>query len=173
MEDATTKTIEDLEHDLREQIARSCEAGLSDKAMERVKKQLSDALGEAQSDFEYYLREDGAYNLGRFVVRMAEEAIEAILKGDDAEMRRRLHCVEGAWTGRDREHPVIHGRLFEQGAIALRKQIVEAHAELIKDQRILDLEDQVKSLVGQVNKAEAEKDRMWERLRPYLNSEIS
>ena len=39
-----------------------------------------------------------------------------------------------------------------------------ANEVLIRNERILDLEDQVKSLVAQVNKANAEKERMWERL---------
>ena len=153
--------------DLRDQIAKSCEAGLSDEALDRLKRQIADAMHEAQSDFEYWLREDGSYNLAQFVVRMSDQAIDAIFKGDDDEMRRRLRCVEGAYTGRDRDHPVIHGTLFEAGAIELRKRIVDAHADLLKEQRILDLEDQVRSLVGQVNKAEAERERMAERLRDY------
>ena len=49
--------------------------------------------------------------------------------------------------------------------IALRAQIVEAHRDLIANERILDLEDQVKCLVLQVNKANQEKEKMWERLR--------
>jgi len=36
---------------------------------------------------------------------------------------------------------------------------------LMRDERIRDLEDQVMSLVAQVNKAIAEKEAMWERLR--------
>lgn len=47
----------------------------------------------------------------------------------------------------------------------LRKQIVDAHRDLLVNERILDLEDQVKSLVEQVNKAKAEKEEMWQRYR--------
>jgi len=65
---------------------------------------------------------------------------------------------------------VIRGKLFETGAIELRKQIVDAHAELLKAERILDLEDQLKSLVGQLKKMEAEKNAMWERVRDYVPS---
>lgn len=79
--------------------------------------------------------------------------------GDEDTMRTRLSCIEGNWTGRDREHPVIHGRLFEQGAIALRKQIVDAFPDLLKNERILDLEDQIKSLTSQVNKLNADMER--------------
>lgn len=65
----------------------------------------------------------------------------------------------------DEWHSVIHGQLFEQGAVRLRKEIVDAHRDLLVNERILDLEDQVRSLVVQVNKANAEKDAMWERVR--------
>ena len=104
--------------------------------------------------------------------------------GFDAEdqMRRYLSCDKRGpdgqyigWTGRsddygfhespDRWHPVIHGRLFDKGAIELRKSVAQANEALLRDERIRDLEDQVKSLVAQVAKAEAEKGRMWERLR--------
>jgi hypothetical protein len=159
------KTTQDLEHELRDKISESCAAGLTDKAMARVRGQLKAAMSDAQADFEHWLREDGARNLSEFVQRMAEDAITAILKGDDAEMRRRLQCVEGGWTARYRDHPVIHGRLFEHHAIELRKQIVDAHADLLKGRRILDLEDQVRYLVEQVNKANVYKEQMMERLR--------
>jgi hypothetical protein len=43
--------------------------------------------------------------------------------------------------------------------------IVEAHRDLITDQRILDLEDQVRSLVAQNNKLAFEKEKMWQRVR--------
>jgi len=102
----------------------------------------------------------------------------------DDQMRRYLSCDkrgEGGeyicFTGRSdfqgygrqrethEQHPVIHGRLFEQGAVELRKKVAQANEALIRDERILDLEDQVKSLVAQVNKAIAEKEQMWERVR--------
>jgi hypothetical protein len=57
------------------------------------------------------------------------------------------------------------GALHDHGCIDLRKRIVDAHRELIANERILDLEDQVKSLVAQVNKANAEREAMWERVR--------
>jgi hypothetical protein len=41
--------------------------------------------------------------------------------------------------------------------------IVEAHRDLITSQRILDLEDQVRSLVAQNNKLERERDDWRER----------
>ena len=67
-------------------------------------------------------------------------------------LNRLLHC--GNFTGIPRTL-----------AVALRKKIVDAHRDLLVTERILDLEDQVKSLVEQVNKANAEKESLYERLR--------
>ena len=126
----------------------------------------------------YRLKDDLAPNLAAYVQKVAGRAIEAILAGNEDEMRKRLSCREGSWTGRsdspyatsrDDFHPVIHGKLFEQGAIALRRNIVAAHRDLIETQRILDLEDQIKSLTVQVNKLEREKRDQWERVRNYLS----
>ena len=60
-----------------------------------------------------------------------------------------------------------HGlcRLLQQGCVALRKKIVEAHRDLIAEQRILDLEDQIRSLVAQNNQLEREKGDAWDRVR--------
>jgi hypothetical protein len=112
---------------------------------------------------------------------MAKRTVEMLLAGNEDQMRRYLHCERGHWNGRSdgdsgwgrkREiyewHSVIHGQLFEQGGVAVRKAIVEAHAELLKNERILDLEDQVRSLVEQVNRANTEREKMFERCRGYL-----
>ena len=108
---------------------------------------------------------------------MAGRAVEALLEGNEAEMIRWLSCDRRGYTGRsdgyntnraiEEQHPVIHGKLFEQGCVRLRKMIVEAHRDLITDQRILDLADQVRSLVAQNNnnKLAREKEEMWSRVR--------
>lgn len=146
-------------NELRSKLEDAISQGFREETLAKVKKQIKTVFDEAESDFEYWIKADIPYNLAHFVERMAEEAIDAILRGDEDTMRARLSCVEGNWTGRDRKHPVIHGRLFEQGAIALRKQIVDAFPDLLKNERILDLEDQVKSLTGQVTKLNADMER--------------
>lgn len=153
---------------LRSQLESALDEAMTDESLAHTKKKMGDLFNEFHADFEDRVRTYMSYNLAVHVEEMANEAIEAILNGDEETMRKRLHCVAGGWTGRDKDHPVIHGRLFETGAIELRKKIVEAHAELIKNERILDLEDQVKSLVQQVNKAEREKQEQWERVREYM-----
>ena len=154
-----------LDKELRTQLEKVFDDGFSDDAIKHLTSKVGDALTALQEELEYQIKANCPYNLARWVEGMAETAITAMLEGDDERMRKALSCQEGHWTGRDRDHPIIHGKLFETGAIELRKKVVEAHAELLKTQRVLDLEDQVKSLVQQVNKANHEKDQMWERVR--------
>lgn len=167
-----------IDEELQEQLKAVLEAGLSDGAMKDIKKAVDGVICGIEEDIMYRLKDDLAPNLTAYVVDMAQRAVEQLLAGNEDQMRRYLGCESGRWNGRSdgasgwgrkREdyewHQVIHGQIFEQGAIELRKRIVEAHRELLIGERILDLEDQVKSLIAHVNRANAEKDRMWERLR--------
>lgn len=149
-------------------------ASISEDTLAGLKKQINDLLYAVETDLDYRIKDEIAPNLVSFVVEMAQNSIKAILEGDESEFRRYIGCQRNAYTGRsdssywprkDDEaswHPVIHGTLFEQGVVALRKQLVAAHRDLIADQRILDLEDQVKSLVAQNNKLEARIEKMRE-----------
>ena len=130
---------------------------------ERFKKTKREFLDGIWSDMEYTVIDKMGEQVEWFVRDMAESAIKEILEGREGQMRRYLGC--NGYTGRDRQHSVIHGKFFETGAIALRKKIAQAHADLIQNERILDLEDQVKSLVDQVN----EKDRIIESQRDRLS----
>jgi hypothetical protein len=160
--------------DLAEKFQAALESALPENTAKALKKHVDNILYDLESDIMYRLKEDLAPNLTAFVREMAEKAVTALLEGREDTMRAYLSCNENGWTGRSTGytargasdmHPVIHGQLFETGFIELRKKIVDAHRELLVNERILDLEDQVKSLVDQVNKANAEKDRMWERLK--------
>lgn len=140
-----------------------------DKRWERVQKMLKDAATEFEETLLWRLREDMPSHLASVARDAAGRAIEAVLAGDEQELRRWLSCDSGAYTGRAGEgyyarsqedaHPIIHGKLFEQGALALRKRIVDGHADLLKTERILDLEDQLASVVLQFNKLKAERER--------------
>jgi len=173
--------IDKIDNSLREALEKSLAAGITEKAMEGYKKDLSNLTCKIEEDLIWTLQDNLAYNLTSHIADMAERAVEMMLEGNEDQMRRYLSCDKRGedgqyicFTGRsdnaysrkpEDNHPVIHGRLFEQGAVALRKKVAEANENLIRDERIRDLEDQVKSLVLQVNKANAEKERMWERLR--------
>lgn len=173
-----------IDQDLRDRLTEVLAGGVSEDAMKNVKKACDDIMNDIEGDLMYRLKDDLAPNLAGWCAEMAQRAVEMMLEGNEDQMRRYLSCEKRGedgkyigWTGRSDSkyfgvqrtdndwHPVIHGRLFEQGAIALRKKVVDAHRDLLASERILDLEDQVKSLVAQVNKANAEKEAMWERTR--------
>lgn len=173
-----------IDEDLRTAFEQEISKGLTEQAIDGLQKDLRKVADSFEDTFMWNLKDNLAYNLTAYVADMAERAVEQMLSGNDDQMRRYLSCdkrgEDGQYIcftgrsdfqgyGRQREaheqHPVIHGRLFEQGAVELRKKVAQANEALIRDERILDLEDQIKSLVAQVNKAIAEKERMWERLR--------
>lgn len=160
--DAATEAFSDALEDGKRHDAE-------DPRWERVQKMLKDAATEFEETLLWRLREDMPGHLAAVARDAAAKAIEAVLNGDEQELRRWLSCDSGAYTGRAGEgyyarsqieaHPIIHGKLFEQGAVLLRKRIVDAHAELLKTERILDLEDQLASVTLQYNKMKDERDR--------------
>jgi len=172
-----------IDENLRSALEHSLQSGLSEETMEQFNKKIKDLSCEFEESLMWSLKDNLAYNLAGWVVDMAERAVEQMLAGNDDQMRRYLSCDKRGedgqyicYTGRSdgaysssrpiaAQHPVIHGRLFETGAIELRKKAAQANEALIRDERIKDLEDQVKSLVEQVNKANNERENMWQRLR--------
>lgn len=169
--------MDKIDETLRENLSKAIEAGLDEKTLAGFNKQIKDLSAEFEESLMWSLKDNLAYNLSAWTVDMAERAVEQLLLGNEDQMRRYLSCDKRGpdgnyigWTGRsdgygNPSHSVIHGRLFEQGALALRKQVAQAHEALLRDERIRDLEDQVKSLVEQVNKANAEKEGILQRAR--------
>ena len=172
-----------IDQELCDKLQAVLDGGISDDAMAAIKKQTDHILYDIQGDLEYRLKDELTPNLVAWVADMAQKAVEQLLDGNEDQMRRYLSCEKRkddgswyGWTGRStgytgpnraihEQHPVIHGNLFEQGCVALRKRIVDAHRALLVNERILDLEDQVKSLVEQVNKAKAERETLWQRVQ--------
>lgn len=169
--------MDKIDHTLADALEKSFSEGLTEKTMECFKKDVEKLVTAIQDDLEWRIKDELAMQLTDWVVRMAERAVEQLLAGNEDQMRRYLSCDKSddngqytGWTGRsdgygNPSHSVIHGRLFEQGALELRRKVAQANEALIRDERILDLEDQVRSLVEQVNKANAEKEEMWQRVR--------
>ena len=161
-----------INDDITSKLQAALDLGMDDERIKKCTSKLRDQLIEEAEAFEYDIKDRMAYDLVAYVTDMAKKTVESILEGNDDQMRRYLGCERGAWTGRsdacvwgrkreiDEWHPVIHGTLFEQGSIRLRRDIVAAHRDLITDERIKDLEDQVASLVAQVNEKQARIDRL-------------
>lgn len=161
--------------EISDRLAEALRKGITDGSFAPIMKRVEDIRNDIESDIQYRIKESLADDLAVYVCEMADKAVGALLAGNERQMRSYLQCREGWWNGRSdsdhfsrgiaEKHPVIHGILFEQGAIALRASIASAHRDLIASERILDLEDQVKSLVAQVNAARNEIDCLHERLR--------
>lgn len=172
---ATTELMQEMRKAMRD----SLDGAIDEAATASAVKKAREIADEMVSSVQYQLQDDLVDHLSYHVAEMAGRAVEALLEGNAAEMQRWLGCDRRGYTGRgdgfqsggrDDRHPVIHGKLFETGCIALRKKIVAAHRDLIENERILDLEDQVANLVKQVNKANAEKEAMWQRVRDLSRS---
>lgn len=144
------------------------EAALPDEQINGLKKKVRDLTDSITEEIEWSIKDNLASNLSYHVRDMAGRAVEALLAGNESEMVRWLSCDTRGYTGRsdgttygaqrsiEAQHPVIHGKLFEQGCVLLRKKIAQAHRDLITSERIKDLEDQVASLVAQNNALERE-----------------
>jgi hypothetical protein len=172
-----------IDQELKDKLEAVLAQGVSEDCMKAIKKATDDILYTIETDLDYRLKDDLAPYLVAWVADMATKAIEQLLEGNKDQMRRYLGCEKRgddgkyiSWTGRSDSsywgrqrvedwHPVIHGKLHEQGVVALRKKLVDAHRDIITSERILDLEDQVKSLVAQLNRKEAECEGLRQRIR--------
>ena len=152
-----------IDEQLRDDLTATLQAGITDEALKAIKKAADDIATRIQEDVEWRIKDELSGQLSCYVADMASRAVTALLDGNWQMMRRYLTCEQGGWNGRsdgasyapkdtEQQHPVIHGELFEADCIALRRKIAEAHRDLLTSERILDLEDQVKSLVAQVTK---------------------
>ena len=139
---------------LIERVRESIQSAFTDVVIDDAKKKVAEAAATLESSLEYFMKESLADCLADHIAEMAGRSINAILEGNEEEPRQYLSGADHQWTGRDRNHQVIHRELFEYGALALRKQIVDAYPELLKSERILDLESQLAAVVKENNKLE-------------------
>lgn len=142
---------------------------------ERFKKAKQNLMDDLWQDMEYGVIDRMSETIEGFVRGMAGRVVEEILEGREDQMRRYLK-LDG-YNGRHEEdpkfgrrkdvseaHPVIHGVLFEGHCLDIRRKMAQAHEDLIRNERIADLEDQVASLVAQVNQRDREISALRERV---------
>lgn len=162
--------------DQRDELSDALDKALDDDSMKNLKKKAMDLAQSVVDEIDWSLKDNLAESLSSHVASMADRTIEALLAGNESEMIRWLHCDKRGYNGRSdgytgpnstikSQHPIIHGLLHENQFIALRRKLFEAHRDLVVNERIADLEDQVKSLIAQINEANRQKDAMWERVR--------
>ena len=101
----------------------------------------------------------------------AQNYLEKVLAGDekaaaellDADHRSRYR--QGGYKDGEPWPSLIHGRLFLTRSMELRKAIVEAHADLIRNERIADLEAAVDGLTQQLQRTERDLESCRNRYR--------
>jgi hypothetical protein len=134
------------------------------------KKDIQDAVDRIVDEEFERLDEYAEEHISQTAARRAEKFLERVLTGDDdaamsllgetANGRHRTVGSESApWA------QLIHGTLFETGGIRLRRQIVEAHADLIRNERIADLESVVEGLTKQIHALTRNLEASQERAR--------
>ena len=136
------------------------------------KKQIKSVIEELVDDefdrLEMYANEF----ISQTAADRAERFLEKVLKGDEDAAMALLgdksgssrYRTLGATLGGKPWADLIHGRLFETGAITLRRELVEAHADLIRNERIADLESVVDGLTQQVKSLTHELEETRRRL---------
>jgi len=136
------------------------------------RKKIQDAIKEIVSEEFDRLEDYAGDHITQVAAHRAERFLERVLKGDENAAMALLGDKDGGsryrGTGWDAEKPwahLIHGELFTTETVKLRKQIVEAHPELLRSERIKDLESQVEGLSQQVRELEGELEYTKERLR--------
>jgi len=97
--------------------------------------------------------------LQEVAVERAKDLLDAVLKGDEQAAAALFECGDSGryiQIGYDKGKPYacsIHGKLHLTPVQKLRQALVEKHADLLKNERILDLESQVEGLRLQIVKA--------------------
>ncbi len=114
----------------------------------RLKKKLNDELSPLWEYAVDEIVEGAADSVSRISADRAKKFLEAVLAGD-VDAARNLFGLTG-FDGRGKDHPVIHGKIFEADPIKLRRQLVEAHPDLLRDARIADLESSLAAATLQV-----------------------
>ena len=146
-------------HDYTPEPTKVVEEFIAKERQEQIKSVIEELV-----DDEFLRLEDfGDEYISQTAAHRAERFLERVLAGDDDAAMALLGDKSGSsrymLNGPDKGKPwanIIHGRLFESGGIALRRQIVEAHADLLKNERIADLESVVEGLTAQVREAEVQ-----------------
>ena len=133
------------------------------------RKTLKETIEEIVSEEFERLEEYATQYIGDTAAHRAERFLEQVLAGDAKAAMALLGAGNGRYRtlGLDDGKPwtnLIHGRLFETNIVKLRRQIVEAHPDLITSERIADLEATVEGLTLQIKQMEQAEERRQQGL---------
>lgn len=136
------------------------------------RKSIKDEVERIVDDEFDRLEEHANDHISQVAAGRATAYVTAILEGDDNAAMRLLGSPNNGdryrLFGLDEGKPwasVIGGNVFETSGITLRRKIVEAHADLLSNERIKDLESIVEGLTIQIRKQESEIESLRERYR--------
>lgn len=129
---------------------------LSDETVRDLKKALSDAVAPVWDDVVFHLKEDTQSNYRDVATAMAQNLIDDVLAGKEGAAEKIFGLT--AYDGRE-YHSIIHGNIHEPSSILLRRRLVEAHADLLRDARVKDLEALVEKMRSDMAQLRAENER--------------
>lgn len=138
-------------------------SALGERWQEKTSSVLKDALDALSYDVLDYIGSELKDHLQQDVQeaarRTAENFLEALANGYEEQTKQFLMLPSDYWKQRDRLTPWLdYGR--EHGPIALRRKMIDAGQDRLENEVILDQTAQIKALVEQVQKQEAEL-RQW------------
>jgi len=132
----------------------------------RFKKALEEVFQDLFNEHHDWLEDNAPANLRASAVERAKKLLTAVLEGDEETASALFECGDSGryrQMGHDKGEPwacAIHGNLHLPKAQKLRQAIVEKHADLLKTERILDLESQVEGLRLQIVEANKRLERL-------------
>ena len=152
--------IPDLHQYGHDDEPETVKAFLSDSHKKGIKSEIEQIVDSEFDRLEEYANEF----ICETAARRAEKFISRVLNGDNDAAKSLIDADGGRYRacGHDHGKPwasLIHGSLFETATVVLRRKIVEAHADLLRSQRIADLEATVEGLSIQIRELEADRDR--------------
>lgn len=125
-------------------------------AMQTAARKLADEFIETAT---WHVQDNLIPHLSYEVARWTEGAVRALLAGNQRAFEHYLGCQQGSYTGR--EHFFLK---HESEFVAMRRKLAEAAPDLIRNERIADLE----AIEAGLRKEIEERDRTIERLRLRL-----
>lgn len=142
-----------------DEIEHLAAAILTPELAAALKKKLSDELSPIWEAAVDEVIEGAAESVNRVAADRAKKFLEAVLAGKP-DAAANLFGLTG-FDGRSIERPVIHGKIFEADPVKLRRELVEAHADLLRDARITDLENLLEQARKQVESYQKEEQRRY------------
>jgi len=134
---------------------------------DQFKKQLDSLMSEVFDQHHYWLEENAPISFAEESTARAKKLLTAVFDGDEEAAKSLFEAgdesrrVGKLWHDAGRPwSEIIHGKMHQPGAITLRQKLCELYPDLLKNERILDLESQVEAVTKQLAEANNDLSRM-------------